>query len=215
MDGIESFDKLQEELLYRSGKIVGILFCSYRDGDDDTINNTWAKSFDDWDLFSAEHIDILAAGYVNLQNGNTPWMQDAVKVREVANNNWLWFSKKALYDCAERVMEKNDNKWNYSSELDILFVKVGIQHGIDWNKLLSVDVGMLVNRDVYGSADRFVNAMIGKFRKDKPTEIDQVYRSLIALPNIQKYSTDAAKGAVKMIPEVLKLFLSLHGGGHL
>jgi hypothetical protein len=209
MIGINTSSDLEEALLRRRGNIVGVLFCPYQT-EGQSLNATWPRNFEDWHVYSSSDLDILAAGYS--VHGVSP-APGLIEVRKLDNSNMtLWFSREGMYECVEFVREKTENKWHPSGEFDLLFLEVGQQLGIGWHQLAAIDVGMLIREKIYPDAQRFMHELIAKFKGNRPSDVQRVYRDLTTLPTIRKYAGEAARAAPKVIIDAaLKLITTLHG----
>jgi hypothetical protein len=203
--GIRSAANLEQALLGHRGNIVGILFCTYRKNDP-SLHGTWPESFEDWHIYSGHDIDILAPGYS--VHGAQPGQTDGL-VRDLPRGMKLWFSREGLFECADLIIEKTDRRWSYSGQLNLIFVSVGEQLGIDWGGIAAVDVGALVHHQIYASADQFMFEFISAFKgRHRPSNVPGLYRELVKLPTIKKYAGSAASAAPRIIMDALKLVVS-------
>jgi hypothetical protein len=71
---------------------------------------------------------------------------------------------------------------------------------------------MLIREKIYPDAQRFMHELIAKFKGNRPSDVQRVYRDLTTLPTIRKYAGEAARAAQKVIIDAaLKLITTLHG----
>jgi hypothetical protein len=180
MIGINNWHDLEYALLHRRSKIVGVLFCPFQE-EGDSLNATWPRNFDDWNLYSGSELDILAPGYSFGPNDEI----DKIEVRKLDHETTLLFSRAAMYECVDFVRRKTENKWLFSGEFDLLFLDVGERLGIAWHQFTAIDVGMLLREGIYPNAQRFMHELINTFKAKRPPDVEKVYWDLQTLPTIK------------------------------